>query len=108
MASRLPLRSHLRVPRFLWLTLAVRKQLAMAEGLAGYSLNAGLVSKTFLTLSAWESQERLDAFARAMPHLDIMRRLRPHMDPTKFIFWQTAGATLPVSWNDAIARLSDR
>ena len=105
MASRLPLRSYRRVPGFLRLTAAVRRQLAGAPGLAGYSLRTDLPRKTFFTLSAWESQERLDAFARAMPHAEVMARLRPHMAPTTFVHWTVRGSSLPPAWDEALARL---
>ena len=105
MASRLPLRSYLQIPKFLRLTLAVRRQLARSDGLVGYSLLAQPLSKTFWTLSAWVDGERLGAFARSMPHTDVMQQLRPHMDETTFVTWTERGEALPVSWKDATARL---
>ena len=105
MASRLPLRSYLQIPKFLRLTLAVRRQLARSDGLVGYSLLAQPLSKTFWTLSAWVDGERLGAFARAMPHTDVMEQLRPHMDKTTFVTWRVRGDALPVSWKDATARI---
>ena len=105
MASRLPLRSYLRIPMFLRLTLAVRRQLARSDGLVGYSLLAQPLSKTFWTLSAWVEGERLGAFARAMPHTDVMERLRPHMGRTTFVTWRVRGEALPVSWKDATGRI---
>lgn len=105
MASRLPLRSYRQIPSFLRLTLAVRRQLAASEGLVGYALFAQLPQKTFWTLSAWEDSARLQAFARAMPHAAVMHQLRPHMAPTTFTTWEAPGRALPVSWEDARARL---
>jgi hypothetical protein len=105
MGSRLPLRSYWRIPEFLRLTLAVRRQLAQSDGLVGYALNAQLGRKTFWTVSAWRDQAALDAFARTMPHADIMRRLRPHMMPTTFRTWAVPGASLPVPWPETEARL---
>lgn len=105
MASRLPLKSYLRVPQFMRLTMAVRGQLATAEGLMGYSLTTELPGKRFFTLSAWTDQQHLDAFARALPHLDVMRTLRPHMLPTTFLTWTVPGREIPVSWDLARSRL---
>jgi hypothetical protein len=51
--------------------------------------------KTFWTLSAWTDQEHLDAFARAMPHLAVIRRLRPRMGQSRFVFWTVKGSALP-------------
>ncbi len=47
MVSRLPLRSYTRIPSFLRATSRIRRQLATAEGLVGYSLDAKLLTKTF-------------------------------------------------------------
>jgi quinol monooxygenase YgiN len=105
MASRLPLRSRRTVPRFLRLTLSVVRQLERTDGLVGYTLLAQPMKKTFWTLSAWTDQAHLDTFARAMPHLAIIRKLRPRMGPTKFTFWTVQGSALPVTWDEAIERM---
>src|SRR4029453_1328261 len=75
MASRLPLRSYRKLPAFLRLTAAVRKQLAEAEGLIGYSPPAHPLAKRFFTLSVWRTQDDLGAFARALPHATIVAEL---------------------------------
>jgi heme-degrading monooxygenase HmoA len=106
MASRLPLRSFRTIPRFLWLTASVARQLEHADGLVGYSLLAKPFRRTFWTLSAWQSRQALDAFVRAMPHLGVMRTLRPHMAPTRFTFWTVPGSALPISWDEAVGRLA--
>lgn len=106
MASRLPLRSYRSIPQFLRLTRAVQRQLAATEGLVGYALNAQLTRKTFWTVSAWLDDEHLGTFARTMPHVDVIRQLRPHMAPTTFITWTVRGDALPVPWENAMARLA--
>jgi hypothetical protein len=75
-------------------------------GLVGYTLNAGLARKTFLTFSVWEDQASLDRFAVADPHRNIIARLRPRMQPTKFEFFPISGADLPPTWEQITARLS--
>jgi hypothetical protein len=40
-----------------------------------------------------------------MPHLAVIRTLRPHMGPTTFTFWTVKGSDLPITWNDAINHL---
>jgi hypothetical protein len=105
MASRLPLRSRRTVPRFMQLTLSVVRQLERTEGLIGYSLLAQPMKGTFWTLSAWTGQPALEAFARAMPHLRVIGRLRPHMGQTRFAFWTVKGSELPVTWDEAMERL---
>ena len=106
MASRLPLKSHLRIPKFMRLTLLVARQLHHTPGLIGYGLLARPVAKTFWTVSAWEGRETLAAFTSAMPHLLVMKDLQPHMmSTTKFTQWTVPGSSLPVSWVDAFAHL---
>lgn len=106
MASRLPLKSYWKIPSFMRMTMAIRGQLAQSDGLIGYSLATELPSKTFLTLSAWTDVEHLDAFAAAVPHIDIMRELLPHMAPTTFVTWSAAASELPISWKTARERLT--
>jgi heme-degrading monooxygenase HmoA len=77
--SSLPLRSS-SVPGFLRDTMRIRAQLAETPGLVGYALNAELTKKRFRTMSAWRTEDDLDAFARTEPHHGIMRRLSPSMD----------------------------
>ena len=107
MASALPLRSRLRVPAFLRMTLAVRRQLSTSPGLRGYSLRADILGARFWTLSAWDDDAALRSFARAMPHLDIMRKLRPHMGRTKFVTWHAPGSALPMRWQTGMEKLAD-
>ena len=106
MASRLPLRSYGSVPGFLRDTMQIRRQLGQTPGLVGYTLNAGLARKTFLTFSVWEDQASLDRFAAADPHRGIIAGLRPRMNQTKFEFFPVSGADLPLSWEQISARLS--
>ena len=107
MASRLPLARYLDVPSFLSATMAIRTQLAHADGLIGYALDAHLAQKTFYTVSAWDSQDALDAFARANPHHVRTEAIRPRMRPTTFTFWTVAGADLPISWAEARRRIAE-
>lgn len=108
MASRLPLASYLQVPSFLRKTQAIRGQLAHAEGLVGYSLDAKLLAKTFWTVSAWSSGEALSAFNRADPHRTAVRGIRPHMRPTTFVRWTCPAGDLPVSWDEVRSRVDHR
>jgi hypothetical protein len=106
MASRLPLKSYGSVPGFLHDTMQIRRQLAQTSGLVGYTLNAGLARKTFLTFSVWEDQASLDRFAASEPHRSIIARLRPRMNATKFEFFPISGTDLPLTWEQITARLS--
>jgi heme-degrading monooxygenase HmoA len=103
MASRLPLQHYRSIPGFLRYTMAIRKQLATAHGLIGYSLNAQPARKTFWTFSVWADRESLDAFAMSEPHRRITTRLGDRMGPTNFEFLSMTGSDLPLGW-DEIAR----
>ena len=99
MASRLPLKSHRSIPGFLRDAMAIRRQLAHANGMIGYALDAELSHKTFWTFSVWDDQASLDAFAASDPHRAITRRLRPLMGQTRFEFFQIPGSDLPMTWD---------
>ena len=98
MASRLPLRRRRSIPGFLRDAVAIR-QLARADGMVGYALDAELARTTFWTFSVWDDQASLDAFAASDPHRAITRRLRPLMAQTRFEFFQIPGSDLPMTWD---------
>jgi heme-degrading monooxygenase HmoA len=99
MASRLPLKRHRSIPGFLRDALAIRRQLAGADGIVGFALDAEVARKTFWTFSVWEDQASLDAFAASDPHLAITRRLAPLMGRTRFEFFPIPGSDLPLTWD---------
>ncbi len=102
--SELPLKSYTVVPSFLRFVVEVKKQLASAAGLIGYSLFARLGSKQFWTLSVWEDEDSLMAFVDAVPHRTAMRALQPDMAETQFIRWAIRGDAYPPMWKEAFAR----
>jgi hypothetical protein len=106
MASRLPLARYRDLAAFMSATGAIRTQLADADGLIGYALDAHPVQKTFWTVSAWDSQESLDAFSHADPHRTRVTVIRPRMRPTTFTFWSVPGADLPISWAQVRRRIA--
>jgi hypothetical protein len=103
MASRLPLTSYRHVPGFLRDTLRVRRQLAHADGLVAYALNAKLIRKTFWTFSVWTDQASLDTFAASEPHRNIIQHLGPRMGESRFNVSTVAGSGLPTDWNEMMA-----
>jgi quinol monooxygenase YgiN len=107
MASRLPLRRFRNIMAFLRATRAIHKQLAAAEGVVGYTLDAKPLRKTFWTLSAWESDEALERFSHADPHRSRIVDIRPHMLPTTFVRWSLRGRELPPKWTDARRRVEE-
>jgi hypothetical protein len=105
MASRLPLRSHRDIPRFLLSTLRIRRQLANTPGILGYALDAHLIGKTFWTVSAWTSRADLGRFDRADPHARAKSAIRPVMRRSTFVFWNCPAADLPIRWDEVRRRI---
>ncbi len=108
MASRLPLRSHMRIPGFLVWTLRIRRQLARTPGLVGYGLDAQLLRKTFWTVSAWTGRAELGRFDRTDPHRAATDAIRPAMAPTTFVTWACAAGDLPIGWEEVRRRVGER
>jgi quinol monooxygenase YgiN len=105
LASHLPLKRITSTARFFLAVSAVRRQLADAEGLVGYTLRAKPLARNYWTLSVWTDAAALQAFVRTPPHLIVMSSLRPSMGPTKFVQWEiTAEDALP-TWMEALERL---
>jgi len=87
MASHLPLKRFTATVRFFRAVLAVRRQLATAEGLIGYTLRAKPLARDYWTLSVWNDDTALRQFMRTPPHVQVMTSLKPFMGPTKFVTW---------------------
>ncbi|HEV2911699.1 MAG TPA: DUF3291 domain-containing protein [Pyrinomonadaceae bacterium] len=104
--SYLPLKSYLRIPKFIKYTSQIERQLAEARGLVGYSLQAQLLSRKFWTLSVWEDEPALTEFVYRLPHSEVMKSLANDMDKTKFTQWKIQGAALPPRWDDAKRRMA--
>lgn len=106
MASALPLEKVSSTVRFFRGVLAVRNQLATADGLVGYTLRARVLARNYWTLSVWKDESALRGFMRTPPHVHVMSSLKPFMGPTKFVTWSISGSDGRPSWNAAIDRLA--
>jgi hypothetical protein len=106
LTSTLPLQSYRDVPRFLRWTLRIRKQLADAEGAAGYSLDARLLRKTFYTLSAWSDAEAMNRFVRSGEHARMLADMAGRLGEPKFVESTATRAELPLNWGAAKQRLA--
>jgi hypothetical protein len=106
-ASRLPLRRYRDIPGFLRDTRTVRAQLREAPGLAGYSLRAQFLRKTFWTLSLWESAPDLALFAAGDRHRGIAAGLANRIKAPLFVRWPHEFKDGPPTWSAARARLAD-
>jgi quinol monooxygenase YgiN len=106
MASYLPLKRITSTARFFRAVSAIRKQLAAADGLVGYTLRAKPVARDYWTLSVWRDETALHAFMRTPPHVGVMTSLSPVMGQTKFIRWTITTADALPSLTDALQRLA--
>ena len=108
LASMLPLRRYVDIPRFLKWTGRIRKQLATADGCAGYSLDARLPQKTFYTLSAWSDAAAMNQFVHSGQHAAMLAEMAGRLGESTFVESSTASSALPLDWAAAKQRLSDR
>ncbi|MGO9903751.1 MAG: DUF3291 domain-containing protein [Solirubrobacteraceae bacterium] len=105
-ASHLPLRRITSTPRFFRAVGAVRKQLADADGLIGYTLRAKPLARDYWTLSVWSDRSALQAFIGTPPHVGVMSSLKPFMRPTKFVQWEITATDGQPSWREAMEHLA--
>jgi len=108
MASHLPLKQITGTVRFFRAVSAIRKQLASADGLVGYTLRAKPLSRDYWTLSVWQDETALRAFMRTPPHAGLMSSLSPLMGPTKFMTWNIRAADGRPTLTGALQRLASR
>ncbi|WP_436777364.1 DUF3291 domain-containing protein [Yinghuangia sp. YIM S09857] len=108
MASRFELTSLTHVPAFLAKSMASWRQVKNAPGAYSASLIAQPFRRVFHTLSVWHDRDTLHRYANSDPHAAATQAMRPAMKSFTHAFWHTTPADLPVTWHDAIQRLSDQ
>lgn len=106
LTSTLPLNRYRDVPRFLRWALKIRKQLANAEGAAGYSLDARLLHKTFYTLSAWSDAGAMNRFVRSGEHARMLTDMKGRLGEATFVEYTASAIDLPLDWRAAKQRLA--
>jgi hypothetical protein len=107
LTSTLPLTRYRDVPRFLRWTMRIRKQLATADGCAGYSLDARVLRKTFNTLSAWQDRDAMNRFVRSGRHAAMLADMAGRLGQSTFVESSTRPDGLPLDWAAAKQRLSN-
>jgi heme-degrading monooxygenase HmoA len=73
LVTRLQLRHSRDVPAFLRTSLAIRRQVSRSPGARSLRLRARPLARTFTTVSWWDDEAAVRAFARAEPHRGAMR-----------------------------------
>ena len=104
-AAQLRLRRYRQMPRLLWLTLRIRRQLAHTPGLLGYAFDIEIRHGTLWTSSAWTHRTALANFDRAAPHQTAKQALRCAILPPTFAVWTCPIHQLPVPWREARDRI---
>lgn len=98
----LPLTTHWIIPKFLYLTGQIQKQLGKSEGALGYALIAYILKKEFWTMSVWDDDDSLSKFVRTGAHLRTMRELsRCLSDERRFVKVNVKGLDIPMPWDRA-------
>jgi hypothetical protein len=93
------------MPRLLWLTLRIRRQLTHTPGLLGYAIDFEIRHKTLWTSSAWTHRKGLAAFDQAAPHYTAKQALRRAILAPTFAVWTQRIDQLPVPWHETRAQL---
>ncbi|WP_328300300.1 DUF4188 domain-containing protein [Streptomyces sp. NBC_00435] len=108
MASRFETASLTGALRFFLKSPGIIRQIRKAPGAHGVGLRARVLSRTFLTLSAWEDREALYRFARSEPHRSSSRAAATYMKESEFTFWTVPASELPIGWAEAERRLAEQ
>jgi hypothetical protein len=105
LVSMLVLNHYRDVPRFMYWTMRIRKQLKNSPELVGYSLKAEPWKKRFWTLSAWSSKDAMEMFVHSGSHKDMLANMKGRMGNSRFTDWQTKD--VPLKWSDAVQKLNE-
>jgi hypothetical protein len=108
MASRFALKRYRDVVPFLRASMRLRKEAAAAAGNVGVGLAANPFTKTFWTLSTWQSNDALRAYVAARAHRSTATRFRGASAAADFVFWDIDSPATAPTWAEAASRLAER
>lgn len=80
-------------------------QMAHSPGVVGFSTLAQPLRKRYQTLSLWESEAAVDAFARSGDHHQLVRALTNELDTMTSTRWRVRGNQGRPTWKHAAQRL---
>lgn len=105
-ATRLKLRSWLKLRRFFKVNGEVKRQLKVTPGLIDFWLHADFLRLRFYTLSVWENPSAVDSFVRTGAHLNAMAVFGQLAvrELSGFTSWETADPA-ETTWEEAFKRL---
>lgn len=81
------------------------RQIVEAPGCLGVATLARPLRKQYRTISLWESEEAVAAFARSGDHGALMRDLGPELASSASVHWTMKGSEGRPTWSDAFSRL---
>lgn len=102
--TRLRVRSALRLPQVYWHSFRSMRQAGRARGFLGGRV-LGEASRTFWTVTAWESAEAMREYRNADAHRTAMPKLIEWCDEASITHWEQDGPELP-TWPEAHARMA--
>ena len=79
LVTELHLRRLADVPAFFRASMAIRRQVAGSPGARALLLRARPLARTFTTVSWWDDEAAVRAFARTDPHRGAMRYWAPRL-----------------------------
>lgn len=85
---------------------AASAQIAAAPGIVGFATSAKPLAKRYETISLWEDEAAVDAFARSGDHHRLVADLAPALASTATARSRRPGAAGRPRWSEARALLS--
>ena len=76
-------------------------QISRSRGIVGFATLARPVRKRYQTISLWETEADVDAFARSGDHHDLVRALAPELATVKSSRWRVSGRDGRPGWKQA-------
>ncbi len=77
--TELRVRRLRHVPAFMATSLAILRQVSRSPGARSATLRAHPLARSFATVSWWDDEATMRAFARTDPHRSAMRRWAPRL-----------------------------
>ena len=76
-------------------------QIARSKGIVGFATLARPVRKQYQTISLWETDADVDAFARSGDHHQLVRELAPELATVKATRWRVSSRDGRPGWKQA-------
>jgi len=86
---------------------AIVEQTEVSGGFVARSLRGELAGREVWTLTVWEDEESMAAFAASDAHLAAMGAAHEVTEQFDAAYWTLDASEMPVSWDDALLRLEE-